>query len=217
MKRSTLLFVLIFLGLLPTSVFAQFGTVGVYAYGAVPTDRADGSRLAAPGLAVRVGESGRFTVEGSYLSQMNLSASSQHVMLVGVGEGTSPPREVVGHDVLSSSSFKMLTGSFLVNILTKGPIRPFVGAGSGLALKTNTIRFSNLTGTEEYRRVYGRPFEYFGSSDGETRNTKNPVGRATVGIKISPASHFVISPSVSEIVGKGIKFRFFSVGAGFNF
>jgi len=146
-----------------------------------------------PGIELRFNQSGRLTF-GVGVQRWNLE-KFEHSSYI------DPDGVECRYDEIRRADGEVVTGTLYVNLLTRGPARPFVGVGSGIALLKGSGAIANIV----YR---GKSYP----DSIQTADLLKAVVKGVAGLNIYPAKHLLFSIAGGYINGPAL-----TLGAGFTF
>jgi opacity protein-like surface antigen len=146
-----------------------------------------------PGIELRFNQSGRLTF-GVGVQRWNLE-KFEHFSYI------YPDGGEYRYDRIRKADGEVVTGTLYVNLLTRGPARPFVGVGSGIALLKGSRTIANIVDKNQS----------FPDSI-QTADLLKAVVKGVAGLNVYPTKHLVLSLGGGYINGPAL-----TLGAGFTF
>ncbi len=142
-----------------------------------------------PGVEVRFNQDGRLTL-GVGFQKWNLE-KFEHFSFADPATG----KEVNRYDVTRKANGNVIAGTLYVNLLTRGPARPFIGVGSGIALLKGSYTIANIVDMGQNRL-----------GETQTADLLKPVVKGVAGLNIYPTKHLVLSLGGGYINGPAANF-----------
>ena len=146
-----------------------------------------------PGIELRFNQSGRLIL-GVGVQRWNLEKFEHSSYIY-------PDGGEYRYDEIRKADGEVVTGTLYVNLLTRGPARPFVGVGSGIAVLKGSYTIANIVD-----RGVSHP-DYT-----QTADLLKDVVKGVAGLNIYPAKHLLFSIAGGYINGPAL-----NVGVGVTF